>query len=59
VRTTPGAAADHSDFQRRTRWGETMILKHDGDIAEIGYENGDELMHGRDGVEVAGAAQNS
>jgi hypothetical protein len=31
--------ADHFDFQRRTRWGETMILKHDVYIAEVGYDS--------------------
>lgn len=41
-----GEAADHSNFKRLTRWGVTKILKHDGYIALVSYDEGDELMHG-------------
>jgi len=30
----------------RKRKGESVILKHEGYIADVGYEEGDEFMHG-------------
>jgi predicted HicB family RNase H-like nuclease len=51
--SSPASQSEYRQRRRRGRppfsrycAGEAMILKHDGYIAEVGYEEGDSLMHG-------------